>query len=197
MVRSNGSGCCVWFFEFVCDVSFGGAQHRKQVRAVVRASNCGGSHRLRRLNSVLFATSSSRFFPFIARVIRLRVRGKLVDEHVAFSDVSLYCRTCSDEVRIGHETRRGGGAGSRGIGRLRSEQIRFEPEMYAASNSTLSTPNFTSSVNSHLHKVVSARSGDDPSSQQTSESRSRARSRPTWNGCVSRACVAAAVVRRL
>ena len=46
-------------------------------------------------------------------------------------------------------------------------------------------------------KVVSARSGADPSSQQTSESRRRTRSRPTWNGCVSRACVAAAVVRRL
>ena len=44
------------------------------------------------------------------------------------------------------ETRRGGGAGSRGIGRLRSEQIRFEPEMYSASNSTPSTPNFTSFV---------------------------------------------------
>ena len=42
------------------------------------------------------------------------------------------------------ETRRGGGAGSRGIVRLRSEQMRFEPEMYSASNSTPSTPNFTS-----------------------------------------------------
>ena len=90
MVRSNGSGCCVWFFEFLRDVSFGGAQHREQVRAVVRDSNCGGSRRLRRLtrSCTFSSTASSRFFPFIARVIRLRVRGKLVNEHVS-SAISL------------------------------------------------------------------------------------------------------------
>ena len=54
----------------------------------MRDPNHGGSRRLRRLRICLFSIASSRFFPFIARVIRLRVRGKLVNEHVS-SAISL------------------------------------------------------------------------------------------------------------
>ena len=88
MVRSHGRGGGVWFFEFCGDGTVGGAQHGERVRAVVRDPNHGGSRRLRRLRICLFSIASSRFFPFIARVIRLRVRGKLVNEHVS-SAISL------------------------------------------------------------------------------------------------------------
>ena len=180
MVRSHGRGGGVWIFEFCGDGTVGGAQHGERVRAVVRDPNHGGSRRLRRLD--LFSASPRR----VSIPSSLALFGYVFVENSSMEHVRTFDQTCSDERRPA-ETRRGGGAGSRGIGRRRSEQIRFEPEMYSASNSTPSTPNFTSSSRflCSQSRIRSIR-GHRPS-QQTSESRRRTRSRQTWNGCVSRA----------